>query len=334
MVLGESLRAIVDDEVEWGTDEFQRLDAEELTEGIEGAHPLPSGRVARFYHRMRFNSRVARPRRRFGLGDVFVAPGNKEARMVISQDCDLVARDGEKAATRILSVGGKVRTLEEERVFAGELFIDDGQRPIPKAVQWNLKDLMSHEFGDPATLQVGSTPYRFVASMRAMFAQAIQKAVVAALSRVGTAVPPAVHVGAPVRVYLKKRAGGGARWDEVDGLAEARAQVVLPRGGRDVHKRALFTQRFVRELLSRLGEVEEEELVNSHRQCRRGGVEAAAQMRRAMLRQGLKLPGEAVFGLVASVSEPKRTGWLEIVVDVSDEALLELQGTDPLEQRQ
>ncbi|MDD9981068.1 MAG: hypothetical protein OXU81_06880 [Gammaproteobacteria bacterium] len=328
-LLGESLRAIVDDEVEWTRQHFRRLDEKQLTEMIEGAHPLPSGRVAEFYHRMRFNSRVGRPRKRVGMGDVFVAPSRKGVRMVISQDCDLVARNGKAAADRILSVGGKIRTLEEDRVFAGELFVDK----TPKAIQWNLKDVMSHEFGDAATLSVGGTAYEFVASMRPMFAQTVQKAVLADLSRVGGAVPPSVHVGAPVKVYLKTKVGNQAEVVEVLGLAEARAQVVLPRGGKDIHKRALFTQRFVRELLAKLEEVNEGDLLGDHRPHRREFIEEAPKVRVAMLREGLKLPGEGVFKLVTSVGKPRNKGWLELVVDVSDEALLELQGTDPLEQR-
>ena len=328
--LGESLRAIVDDKVKWTSEDFQRLDNEELTEMIEGAHPLPSGRVAEFYHRMRFNSRVRRPRRRVELGDVFIAPGKKSVRMVISQDCDLVPRDGEPAAARILSVGGKIRTLGEDRVFAGELFVDK----VPKSIQWDLKDLRSHEFGDAATLNVEGTGYAFVATMRPMFAQAVQKAVLAYLSRVGVAVPPSVHVGAPVKVYVKRKVDKQYAMVEVEGLGEARAQVLLPRGGKDVYKRALFTQRFVRELLAKLEEVKEGDLLSDdHRQHRRDCIEGAAKVRVAMLREGLKLPGEAVFKIVTSVGKPRKKSWLEIVVDVSDEALLELHGTDPLEQR-
>ena len=325
--LGESLRAIVDEKVEWTTDDFRRLDERRLTEMIEGAHPLPSGRVAEFFHRMRLNSWKMRPRRRFALGDVFVGPDDKGVRMVISQDCDLVEREGKRAASRILTIGGEIRTLEEDGVVAGELFF----YKTPKAIQWHCKDLMMHEFGEIKELNVDGTAYAFVASLRPMYAQTIQKAALADLARIPAAVPPSVHVGAPVRVYVRKNVDNHAQVDELEGLDEARAQVFLPRGGRDVHKRALFTQKFVRDLLARLEGMEEKDLFCDHRQHWRDCVERAGELRWAMLRDGLQLPGEAIFKLVASVGTPRKKSWLEIVIDVADEALLDLHGTDPLE---
>lgn len=326
--LGESLRAIVDDNVEWTTAEFSRLDDDELTQMIEGAHPLPSARIAKFFHRMRFNSWEQRPRKRLALGDLFVAPRENRVRMVISQDCDLVPRKGSPAASRILTIGGKIRGLEEDRAFAGELIF----HKTTKAIQWNFKDLMTHKFGDPATLDVDGTAYAFFASMRPMFSQTIQKDALANLSRVGVAVPPTVAVGAPVRVYLKKDVNNQAQIVELQGLGEARAQVLMPRGGGETQKLALFTQKFVRELLAKLKETREDDLLPDHRQHLRDCVGKAAEVRQIMLRKGLALPGEAICKVVASVGIPTKKSWLEIVIDVSDEALIELHGTDPLDQ--
>ena len=105
--LGESLRAVVDNKVEWNTEEFSRLNEKELTEAIEGAHPVPSSRIAQFFNRMRFNSRQNRVRVRFGLGDLFIAPDKKSVRMVITPDCDIVVRNGRRGASRLLTVGGR-----------------------------------------------------------------------------------------------------------------------------------------------------------------------------------------------------------------------------------
>ena len=328
--LGESLRAIVDDNVKWTAAEFSRLDDDELTEMIEGAHPLPSERIAKFFHRMRFNSWEQRQRKRVALGDLFISPRDSSVRIVISQDCDLVPRKGGPAASRILTIGGKIRGLEEDRAFADELIV----RKTPKAIKWNFKDLMTHEFGDPATLDVGGTEgtYAFFASMRPMSAQTIQKEALASLSRVGAAVPPTVAVGAPVRVYITTNVDNRAQVVELQGLGEARAQVFMPRGGRDIRKRALFTQQFVRELLAKLEEMREEDLCLDHRQHRRDCIEKATEVRRTMLREGLVFPGEALFKLVVSVGKPTKRSWLEVVIDVSDEALIELHGTDPLDQ--
>ena len=235
--LGESLRAVVDNRVEWNTEEFSRLNARELTDAIEGAHPVPSSRIAHFFDRMRFNSRRNRARVRFGLGDLFIAPDKKSVRMVITADCDLVVRDGSRGANRLLTVGGTIRGMGDEKALAGDLIFYG----TPKALTWNLKDVASHDFDDMSELQVGETTYSYYATMRALAAQGIQKEVLGDLARVGLAVPPTVDVGAPVKVYLKKKVEKRPQLTELDDLEEAHAQVFMPRGGSsDKKTRALF----------------------------------------------------------------------------------------------
>ena len=324
--LGDSLRAIVDDRVDWRTCEFRRLNDRSLTEAIEGAHPFPSPRLAKFFHRLRFNSRESRPRGRFALGDLFVSQNHKSVRMVISPDCDLVPR--KRAASQILTIGGSVRGLHEDHAWAGELIFHNS----PRAIKWNYKDLMTHEFGECSSLQVNDKTYTFFASMRPMAAQTIQKAVLADLSRIGLAVPPTVDVGAPVKVFLKRKVGNQGRVEELDGLKESRAQVFMPRGGKDLKRRVLFTSRFFRELLARLQGLAEDDLLSAHRADWRDWIAQAENVRETMLRDGLELPGEGLHKLQISIGRPKKKSWLEIVVDISEEALLDLHGTDPLEQ--
>lgn len=326
--LGESLRAIVDDRVNWKTVEFSKLNDRTLTQAIEGAHPFPSSRLARYFHRLRFNAWERRPRGRFALGDLFVSPNHKSVRMVISPDCDLVARNRKPAANRILTIGGSIRGLDEDHAWAGELIF----RNSPRAIKWNYKDLMTHEFGECSSLEVGGKSYTYFASMRPMPAQTIQKAVLADLSRIGLAVPPTVDVGAPVRVYLKRKVGNQGRLEELDGLKEPRAQVFMPRGGRELKRRVLFTSRFVRDLLAKLQGLSEDDLLSAHRGYWREWLTHSKNVREAMLRDGLELPGEDLHKLQISIGRPKKKNWLEIVVDVSEEALLDLRGTDPLEQ--
>ena len=325
-LLGESLRAVVDDMVEWNTDEFSRLNAKELTEGVEGANPVPSSRIARFFDRMRFNARRNRVRARFGLGDVFIAADRKTVRMVITPDCDIVVRDGKRGASRLLTVGGTIRGLGDERAFAGDLMF----RGTPKAVTWELKDVVSHDFGEVSQLQVGETVYSYHATMRALAAQAIQKEVLGDFARIGLGVPPTVDVGAPVKVYLKTKVANGLQVVELDGLEEAQAQVFMPRGGSDKKTRALFTPRFVRRLVARLDGVDDAVLFPHDRGHRDNWVGNASRVHRAMLRDGVRLPGEGIFKMFASVGARRGKNWLEIVVDVSDEALSKVRGTDPL----
>lgn len=324
--VGESLRAIIDDKVDWTVEEFARLNDSSLTCAIEGAHPLLSDRLAKFFHRMRFSARTSRPRGRLFLGDLFMSSDGESIRMVVSPDCDLVPRNGSHAASRILTVGGSVRRLHEGPAVAGDLIYHNDV----KVIKWNLKDLMTHECEDLSSLEVGDASYTFTLSMRPMWAQAIQKAVLADLARVGLAVPPTVGIGAPVKVYLRKKVGNRADPEEIEGLKDAHGQVILPRGGKDLQMRVLFTRRFLRELLGRLEELDDDDLLCDHRGHWRDWVERTDKVREAMLRDGVKLPGKGVFNLKTSIGEPVGKSWLEIVVDISAEARIDMQGIDPL----
>lgn len=324
--LGESLRAIVDENVEWNAEDFRQLNERKLTEPIEGAHPIPSDRMATFFHRVRCNSREHRTRNRASLGDLFVAANGRDVRMVVTPDCDLMPRKKGPSAVRLLTVGGKIWGIEADQAHAGELIFRNG----PRAIKWNYKDLMTHEFSDVSRVTVGETPYLYFGSLREMPAQMIQKMALADLSRVGLASPPPVDVGAPVTVFVKKDRGNEAPMVELEGLGEPRAQVLMPRGGSDKHKRALFTRKFVRELIARVEELNEDDLLGDQRQYRRDWIENLEGVRKAMLRDGLKLPGEGLCNTGVYIGSKKGRRWLEIVVNVSDEALIRLSATDPL----
>ena len=325
---GESLRAVVDNKVGWNTEDFSRLNDKELTEGIEGAHPGPTSRIAQIFDRMRFSSRKNRERARFGLGDLFIAPDKKSVRMVITPDSDIIVRDGKRGASRILTVGGTIRGLGDEKALAGQLIFYG----TPKALTWDLKDVVSHEFGDILELQVGETTYSYYATMRTLPAQAVQKEVLGDLARVGSAAPPTVDVGASVKVYLKKMVGNRPDMTELGDLEDAHAQVFMPRGGSDRKTRALFTSRFVRTLVARLEGIDEADLFPDDLGHRNNWIRNTTRVRRAMLRDGIRFPGEDIYKMFASVGTLKGKNWLEIVVDVSEDALLDLRGTDPLEQ--
>ena len=325
-LLGESVRAVVDSHVEWHKDAFSRLNDEKLTEAIVGAHQSPSSRIAKLFHRIRFDSGSNRVRSRFALGDLFSDPTERNVRMVITPDCDLVVRNGCPNASRLLTVGGTIRGLGDKQAFADNLIF----LRAPKAITWNLKDVMSHSFGDVTELEVDETTYSYYATMRALPAQTIQKEVLGDLARVGAAVPPIIDVAAPVRVYVKTSVGGRPHVIKLDELQEAHAQVFMPRGGSDREMRALFTSRFVRRLVALLEEINETDLFPDDRHHRSDWIKKPLKVRKAMLTDGISLPQKGLFGMFASIRTPEEKSWLKIVVDVSDDALMRIQETDPL----
>ena len=213
-LLGESLRAAVDNEVEWDSEEFDRLNERQLTEAIEGANPSPSSRIASLFHGIRFDARKCRVRRRVGLGDLFVEPDGTSVRLVITPDSDIIEREGTRRAPRLLTVGGTIRRLGDAKAVAGNLFFDG----IPKSITWNVKDVMSHDFvEDKSKLQVNGTAYSYKATMRPLATQAIKQS---ALGRPGADRfgRPAdcrccgASKGVPQENGGKRRGGGRAFW--------------------------------------------------------------------------------------------------------------------------
>lgn len=325
--LGESLRAVIDENVAWKGAHFAELDDRNLTDAIEGADLLPSQKMARFFHRMRFNRHETRGRHRFALGDVFISKNRKSVRMVISPDCDLVPRGNKIAAARILTVGGVVKGLEEDGAYAGELVWLDSS----KGIKWELKDLMTHDAASIDKIKVGDSEYTFFSRLNPLPAQAIQKQALADLSRVGVAVPPTIHATAPVITYLKLQGDNQEQLVPIEGLPSSRAQVLMPRGGRDSHKRLLFSPAFVRALHNYLVELDAETMVEKYRECLPLLLGKWDNFSTQLKRTGLKLPGRDNDLLVgATAQKPSKHVWLQFVCDLSDDALIEMESVDPL----
>ena len=120
--------------------------------------------------------------------------------------------------------------------------------------------------------------------------------------------------------------------EELDGLKEARAQAFMPRGGKDLKMRVLFTPKFFRDLLARLQGLSEDDLLCADRGYWRDWLAQTENVRGAMLRDGIAVPDDGLHKLQTSIGKPKGKSWLEIVVDISEEALIEMRGIDPLEQ--
>ena len=318
--LGESLRSLVDEEVEWDTKHFQDLDNEDLTRTISGAHPFPSDKIARFFHRLRFNRHKTRNRKRFGLGDVFLSPDGKYVRMIVSPDCDLVVRDGKRAAVRLLTVGGQVKAFKDEGAFAGELVhLNDAT----KAIKWLNKDLMTHAADEFGKLNVDGTTFTFLGRLRGLSAQAVQKATLANLSRVGVSVPPTVYVGAKVSCFIKSLDGTQVKRVELKDLPEATVQVLMPRGGNDAKKRVLFTQKYTRAVLEHLETCDADSFHEDHRDCYEIVIKHGEELRQAMVSKGLELPGSLEkFGVSLSVDKPIKKPWLQFVCDLNDDSIL------------
>ena len=325
--LGESLRAEVDNQVDWSASEFSNLNDRKLTESIRGADPMPSQRMGRSYDRIRFShTHVNRVRHRFCFGDVFLDPEKNDVRMVITPDCDLVSRENnERNAKTLMTVGGTIHGMNENRVYADNLvYLDD----TINSIEWHIKDLMSHKFGDISRIKVNATEYEYFASMRTIPAQSVQKLVLGDLARVGLAVPPTVYVVAPVKIFVKM-ADKKNPWFKLESLEDARAQVFIPRGGSDRKMFALFTTRFVRSLVARLGEINKDDLSREHQTHLKNWINQVEKVEEKMLEEGIELPNKGIFNMYASTESKNRKHWLNLVVNISYEDRNVLESSDP-----
>ena len=85
--------------------------------------------------------------------------------------------------------------------------------------------------------------------------------------------------------------------------------------------------------MARLEAIDEADLFPDDRGHRNNWIGNAARVRKAMLHDGIRLPGEGIYNVFTSVGTLKGKNWLEIVVDVSDEALIKARGTvDPADE--
>ena len=190
---------------------------------------------------------------------------------------------------------------------------------------------MTHDATSIEEIKVGDSEYRFFSRLNALPAQAIQKRALADLSRVGVAVPPTIHATAPVITYLKLQGDNQEKLVPIDGLPSSRAQVLMPRGGHDSHKRLLFSKAFVRALHNHLIALDAETIVEKYREYPPLLLEKWDDFSTQLKRTGFKLPGQYNDLLVgATAQKPKKHMWLQFVCDLSEDALIEMESVDPL----
>jgi hypothetical protein len=333
-MFGESLKAMVDETVEWADDSFEKLDDGKLSGSIEGAFEGPSTRIARIFDRIRVNHHKVRAVTRYQLGDVYILAGGTEARVVITPDCDLVPRKGGPNAQTVLTMGGKLQSFDKENTSADQ-FVFPGDKPY--SVKWNPKDLRSLPFDGAGSLR-DDPAFTYYGTLRPIYAQEVQRTALTDLSRVGLAVAPVMGVDAAVSVHLRIKAeGGGTAYVKVPVTKAAKATILLARGeGRDGHT-VLFRRSFVHALLDAL---------RGQDQVKMETADAAAlkqflhESNEGSLIKGLLSAGSAAkksekgpMGVrIAIGSNPDlkpHNAWMHVMLQLSKVAMAELLTVDP-----
>lgn len=331
-LLGECLRGLMEERVDWKHDAFVKLDDKnDLSKAIEGAFEGPSELVARFFHRVRVNGRDVGVSHRYQLGDIFGQRKGSGVRAVVTPDCDLVVRKGRARVKSVLTMGGTLNGFDKEDSIVDEFMM---RRRKPYSVKWNPKDLQTYPVTGAGSLREEKN-MEYLGTLRPLYAQAMQRRALMDLSRVGLPVAPALGINGIAKAWLRIRDENNPFTEIV--LTEASIATIIPeREGRAKGHRVLLRRGFVNELLYRLDQVNIEDMREEdgvHLTAIRtpGGAETLS---RSFLQIGVLTKENGKFGTAISLAAKPNTKrdapWLQITVTVSDEALEELRTIDPL----
>ena len=332
-LFGESLKALVDDCVEWDHAAFRQLDESELSKGVEGAFEGPSVRIASMFHRIRINEYQRRKQERDELGDLYVSGDGTSIRAIVTPDCDLVPRKGGKLkVSSLLTMGGALRSFDKESTSADH-FIMRGKKPY--SVKWDPKDLRSFPVAGAGSL-ADTEELSYAGTLRPLYAQEMQRVALADLARLGLAVSPAMGIDARVKAHLRVKNGKGTDFREIAIEDCAIAPIMLGRGEGDQGHLVLLRRRYLHELTDALTKIKPDELVEPDRTRLKTFLLGSKESERArgFLTKGALVKEAGPLGtrfLIAVAPEKKAdSAWLQFVLSVDDAGMEELLAADPL----
>lgn len=246
----DSVERAVDDAADNNSN--NRLPAldESMASRIEGAYDGPTRKIAELYHKARIESpRKVRPKH-CRLGDLYLVNGKKRIIAVMTPDCDLVERKkGKRRAPRLLTVGGKLKAFDAPDTSVSDFVLIDKK---PYNITWDPKDIETREFKEWPAPGDTSEELTHIGALRPLYAQQLQRVLLHDLGRVGVSVAPAIGMTASVQVYIMSKSG--ERIELIEEVIKGAACTVVPaRGGLDKAK-AIFTRKFVVNLISILSE--------------------------------------------------------------------------------
>ncbi len=328
-LFGECLKGLINEKVDWENTSFSELeDNEKIEENIEGAFEGPSMMVAKLFHRSRVDSHRISAYRRYRLGDLYAQPDMHNIRAVITPDCDLMERGDQRTPKIVLTMGGTLHTFDQENSAADDFLLYEDQ---PYSVLWNPKDLKTFPFEGQESLHES---YKFVGTLRPLYAQEMQRRALTNLSRVGLPVAPALGINATVTVWIRKKGS----YDQVNINSSTRATIIPARAPGKGH-RVLLPRPFVHKLIDRLDEIQDNDMSKGDNQLRLNALknDGIDKLYKEFLREGVRPNVKGILGIGfilddGSNTKPSST-WLKIVLNLSGEAAEELRMIDPLAQR-
>lgn len=334
---GECLKGFIDNEVDWGHYSFSELNGKnKIDKSIEGAFEGPSQGIAKFFHRVRVDSYRITNHVGYQMGDLYAQSdeqGIVTIRAVLTPGCDLVKRKGKTNVKSVLTMGGTLNTFDKKGSAADDFFLHEDKA---YSVLWKPKDLEMFPITGPEALHEAKE-FKFLGTLRPLYAQAIQHRVLTDLSRVGLPVAPALGINATVTVFIRKRNASNS-FQNINTESSALATIIPSRvGQRDGHC-VLLRRSFVNELIDRLREVDTAEMFEDDAKMLKEVLEKESSTEKfyeTLLKTGGWTNGKPKFGTGFVISNKPETKpdapWLQFVLKVPNDEMKELQTRDPLD---
>ena len=312
---GESLKGWIEEKVDWNHASFSSLADDKKTGGLIGsAFEGPSDIIAKLFHRVRVYGRRKQECIDYRLGDLYVQNDKQTIRAVITPDCDLVVRNGQRKAKNILTLVGKLDRFDTKNCTADDFLIREGS---PYSVSWDKKLETFPIQGETSLIETAKMEYW--GTLRPMYSQEIQSRVIKDLSRVGLPVSPAFGINVPATIWIKYING----YQQIKTSAQSVATIVPPRAGKKDVPRVLLRRRSLNDLMDELREIDLEEVNQGHRNFLKElqKKDGTNKLHDVFLEKGGRPINKETLGTGFVIgSKPKEDNsspWLQIALDTS-----------------
>ena len=319
-LFSECLKGEIDRCVRWDDASFRDLDKDERSEeGFEGAFRGPSDMIAEFFHRVRVddgykNRRYLDARDVYRMGDLYVRVDDSVIHVVTNPECDLVDRNGMRLKS-ILVMRGVLQHFGTLGSAADHFVI---YSDTPYSIRWDPMDLQTFDVEGEGSL-LNTSVFEFVGRLRPLYAQEVQRRMLANLSRVGLRVAPAFALSATSSVWL--RDPREECYEEIEMDAPRYATLIPSRDGRGVGHRVILGRLFVWELIDKIGDLKASQVMAKGRKAVnkvRKGI-GGEELQKGFLREGAKVGTRKVLGIQVEVGNgpvQSSDAWAQIVLTV------------------
>jgi hypothetical protein len=320
----------------WGSD------LEKTAGRVEGSFDGATTKVAELYHRVRIEG-VRKPlKANYRMGDIYLLvdpAGRRTLTALITPDCDLILRKGERLAPRLTTVSGELAPYNAPTsTVSNFILLREADKEVPYNIAWDPKEVRTWEYKndsrpgsqtvqqtlgtDGAVAQAGdgtslpapqpdlwpapnqSSPgYTLVGTLRPLYAQQLQRDVLHDFGRVGVPVAPAIAMAASCTVSVRKSDKSIAKI-AVGDEAIASCWVVLGRASGDKPK-VVFARSFVTQLLEALTRLNPQELIRPNEMSNFTQPAVILKLFEHMCRDGVPLGKSAGYGIEVTHANPK-----------------------------